>query len=170
MNGLRLLVADRAQLERLLPLVRAYHAFELIERTDEERLAALAPLLGENPFGSIWLLEEAGVTVGYIALCFGYSIELGGRDAFVDEFFLVEPARNRGLGRQALEAVRQSAAQLGIVALHLEVARTNGRARRFYERLGFAARDRYHLMTCLTTRGTDREPGSGPQADFPFPR
>lgn len=145
-----LLVAGRTQLDRLLPLVRDYHAFEEIDRTDDERRAALAPLLGENPFGRIWLILEAGEPVGYIALCFGYSIEFGGRDAFVDEFFLTEAARGRGLGHQVFAKVKKSAALIGIVVLHLEVARSNARARRFYENLRFTARDRYHLMSCRT--------------------
>lgn len=143
-----LLVADQADLERLLPFVRDYHAFEEIERSDDERRASLAPLLGDNPFGRVWLVMQAGQTVGYIALCFGYSIEMGGRDAFVDEFFLAESVRGRGLGRRVLTDVRQAVSGMGIVALHLEVARSNGRARRFYESLGFVARDRYHLMSC----------------------
>jgi ribosomal protein S18 acetylase RimI-like enzyme len=41
---------------------------------------------------------------------------------------------------------------MGIVALHLEVARSNSRARRFYQDLGFMARDRYHLMSCPVHR------------------
>ena len=145
-----LLVADRTHLDRLLPLVRDYHAFEDIERSDDERRASVTPLLGDNPYGRIWLINLAGETVGYIALCFGYSIEMGGRDAFVDEFFLVEPARGAGIGRQVLTAVRETVTGMGIVALHLEVARSNGRARRFYESSGFVARDRYHLMSCRT--------------------
>lgn len=149
-----LLVADRSHLDRLLPLVRDYHVFEMIERTDDERRASLYPLLGENPFGRIWLIQEAGEPVGYVALCFGYSIEFGGRDAFVDEFFLTARARGRGLGRQVLADVRDAVAGLGIVALHLEVARSNVRARHFYESLGFAARDRYHLMSCRLGTGT----------------
>ena len=143
-----LLVADRTDLDRLLPFVRDYHAFEEIQRSDDERRASLAPLLGENPLGRIWLIMEADELVGYIALCFGYSIEFGGRDAFVDEFFLSEGARGRGLGSRVLAAIRQTATELGIVALHLEVARSNSKARRFYETLGFTARDRYHLMSC----------------------
>lgn len=145
-------VALPDDLDRLLPLVRAYHAFEKIERTDHERRASLAPLLGENPFGAIWLVSQDDEAIGYIALCFGYSIEFGGRDAFVDEFFLVEAARGRGLGRRVLADVSAAAAETGIVALHLEVARSNSRARRFYESLGFAARNRYHLMSCPLVR------------------
>ena len=140
-------VAEAADLDRLLPLVRAYHAFEEIERTDDERRASLAPLLGDNTFGAIWLVIEDDEPIGYIALCFGYSIEFGGRDAFVDEFFLLDTARGRGLGRRVLAEVSATAAALGIVALHLEVARSNPRARHFYESLGFAARNRYHLMS-----------------------
>jgi GNAT superfamily N-acetyltransferase len=143
-----LLVAGQAHLERLLPFVRDYHAFEEIERSDDQRRASLAPLFGANAHGRIWLITLAEETVGYIALCFGYSIEMGGRDAFVDEFFLVEAVRGRGIGRQVLADVKKAAAGMGIAALHLEVARSNGRARRFYEALGFVARDRYHLMSC----------------------
>jgi ribosomal protein S18 acetylase RimI-like enzyme len=98
--------------------------------------------------GKVWLIQPADVAVGYVAVCFGYSIEFQGRDAFVDEFFLIESARGQGIGRQALTFVRAAVADMGIVALHLEVARSNTRARRFYETLGFTARDRYHLMSC----------------------
>lgn len=143
-----LLVADAAHLEQLLPLVRDCHAFEKIDSSEEERRKAVMPLLGENPYGRIWLITEGGETVGYIVVCFGYSIEMGGRDAFIDEFFVVEAVRGRGLGRQTLARIQEAAAQLGIVMLHLEVDRENGRARHLYESLGFEARDRYHLMSC----------------------
>lgn len=140
-------VAQPAHLGALLPLVRAYHAFEEIARSDADREAAVSPLLGENPYGCIWLILAGEAAVGYVALCFGYSIEFGGRDAFVDEFFLLESARGQGIGRRVLAMLGREAAARNIVALHLEVARSNSGARRFYERLGFVPRDRYHLMS-----------------------
>lgn len=148
MNTATLLVADRDNLEDLLPLVRSYHEFEAIRRSDTERRTALTPLLGESSFGRIWMIIEAGTPVGYAAICFGYSIEFGGRDAFVDELYLLASARGRGLGRLALTAIRREISRLGVRALHLEVARSNRRARRFYESVGFVARDRFHLMSC----------------------
>ena len=133
----------------LLPLMRAYHEFEGIDATDPERLATIEPLLaGPDNFGQVWLIETAAGTVGYIALCYGYSIEFGGRDAFVDEFFIVEAERGRGLGRRALEQVRAEAAKAGVKALHLEVARANTMAKNFYEKVGFQSRERFHLMSC----------------------
>ena len=81
-------------------------------------------------------------------LCFGYTIEFVGRDAFIDEFFIQEEARGLGIGRQVLAFAKQEAAKLGIVALHLEVARTNEKAKRLYAKAGFDAREQFHLMSC----------------------
>jgi ribosomal protein S18 acetylase RimI-like enzyme len=141
--------AGAAQLATLLPLVRGYHEFESVTMSDAERAAALAPLLEPgSSLGRVWLVRQGGEVVGYAALTFGYSIEFRGRDAFVDELFLVAQARGRGIGSAVLDRVKAHAAALGLVALHLEVARDNLQARRLYERWGFAAREQFHMMSC----------------------
>jgi GNAT superfamily N-acetyltransferase len=141
--------ADASRLDVLLPLVRGYHEFEHVSMSDADRAAAIAPLLEPgSPLGCIWLIRAGGEAVGYVALCFGYSIEFRGRDSFVDEFFLVESARGRGLGSRVLEQVKAEARALGIAALHLEVARDNARARQLYEKWGFGAREQFTLMSC----------------------
>ncbi len=136
----------------LLPLVRQYHEFEGIEMSDEARARALQPLLDDPTLESILLIRSAGDLVGYLALCFGYSIEFGGRDAFIDEFFVIESARGQGIGRAALRAAQNHARQLGILALHLEVAHDNTRARGLYESCNFTVRERFHLMSWRTER------------------
>jgi GNAT superfamily N-acetyltransferase len=146
---LNIRIATLKDTDLLMPLVRAYHEFEGIDSSSQQRTDAIAPLLSENPeFGRVWLIETKDGVVGYIALCFGYSIEFRGRDAFVDEFYLLESARGRGMGSMALEAIKLEAAQLGVRALHLEVARTNRGAERFYTSAGFTSRERFHLMSC----------------------
>jgi GNAT superfamily N-acetyltransferase len=146
---LELEVAGAAQLATLLPLVRGYHEFEQFTMSDSERAAALAPLLQPgSSLGRVWLVYQGGEVLGYAALTFGYSIEFRGRDAFVDELFLVAAARGRGIGSAVLGRVKAQAAALGLVALHLEVARDNRQARRLYERWGFAAREQFHMMSC----------------------
>ncbi|MDX1379779.1 MAG: GNAT family N-acetyltransferase [Xanthomonadales bacterium] len=152
-EAFRLERADASRLDALLPLVRGYHEFEHVHMSDADRAAAIAPLLEpDSPLGCIWLIHSAGgaagAAVGYVALCFGYSIEFRGRDSFVDEFFLVESARGRGLGSRVLDRVKTEARALGIAALHLEVARDNARARKLYEKWGFGAREQFTLMSC----------------------
>lgn len=139
--------AAAADLERVLPMVRAAHALEGVQQSEAARRAAVAALLADGGPGRIWLLRLDDETIGYAAVCFGYSIEFGGRDGFVDEVFILPPYRGRGHGRDALAQLLQAARALGVRALHLEVARDNEAAQRLYRSAGFAARERYCLMT-----------------------
>ncbi|GKY87544.1 GNAT family N-acetyltransferase [Sinisalibacter aestuarii] len=135
-------------LEKLLPLVAAYHATEGIVQDEASRRAALMPLLDGVPQGAVWLIGPRAAPLGYIAIGTGWSIELGGMDAFIDEFFIRENLRGRGIGTEALSALAQALKAQGVVALHLEVGRDNAAARSIYQRLGFAPRDGFSLMTC----------------------
>jgi len=136
-----------AQLDTVLPLVRAYHEFEHITLDAATRRRAVAELLGDARRGTLWLVHHDGELAGYVAICPGYSIEFAGFDAFVDEFFLVPEHRGQGGGRAVLERVKDAARALGLRALHLEVARDNTRARGLYDACGFDARERYVLMS-----------------------
>jgi len=97
----------------------------------------LGEFLATPSLGRIWLLLSAGCPKGYIVLAFGFSFEYGGRDAFIDEFFVAESARGQGWGRTALEYVLHEARALGVHAVHLEVEPDNEPARGLYERAGF---------------------------------
>lgn len=134
-------------LDVLLPLVGAYHRFEAVEMSESARSAAIFTLLAHPEYGVIYLVRAGGEVVGYIVLAFGFSLEFGGRDAFVDEFFIAPVARGKGLGSAVLAALPSLAADLGLHALHLEVAHHNTRAQRLYGKAGFAARSRFMLMS-----------------------
>ena len=147
-NGaIQLRKATAADIEQLLPLVAAYHEFEQLDSTEQQRLSALNMLLSDKALGGIWLVYSDEQLAGYIALCRGFSIEFGGFDAFVDEFFLKERFRGEGLGTQVLHAIKAEARDLAIQALHLEVARSNEPAKKLYSKVGFEARDKYVLMS-----------------------
>lgn len=144
---LELHAAETADLDRLLPLVAAYHAFEGIDSDAAKRASAVRRLLADSTLGGIWLVIADGVLAGYIALCRGFSIEFDGFDAFIDEFYLAPEYRHRGIGKFVLRAISSEARRRQINALHLEVARDNEPARRLYSGAGFTARDKYLLMS-----------------------
>lgn len=137
---------------KLLPMVAAYHAHEGIESTEETRMEGIAPLLEGSPHGAIWLIGPRKSPVGYIAITFGWSIEMGGLDGFVDEFFIRESVRGRGMGSEVMVALLGELAKGGLKGLHLEVGPGNERARRIYKRLGFRTREGHHLMTWRAKR------------------
>lgn len=140
-------LAKPDDLPRLQKLVEAFHAHEGIEQSDADRKAALLPLLEGSPHGAAYLIGPRQGPVGYIVVSFGYSVEMGGIDGFIDEFYIRENVRGRGMGGEVLRALMPALADHGVKALHLEVARDNPNAKRLYSRLGFEAREKYHLMT-----------------------
>lgn len=145
MSSLRLATTD--DLDRLMALVAGFHAQSGIEQDEDTRRGALAPLLEGSPHGAIWMIGPRVAPVGYIAVSFGWSIEFGGLDAFLDEIYVREKVRGRGMGSEALAALLRALSEQGIAAMHLEVEAANDAAQRLYRRVGFAPRDRYHLMT-----------------------
>ncbi|MCI2393320.1 GNAT family N-acetyltransferase [Aliiroseovarius sediminis] len=145
MSSLRLATPD--DIDRLMPLVAGFHAENGIEQDDATRRGALLPLLEGSPHGAIWMIGPRTAPVGYIAVSFGWSIEFGGLDAFLDEIFVRERIRGRGMGSEALASLARALSDQGVGAMHLEVNTDNDRARRLYERIGFRSRNRYHLMT-----------------------
>jgi len=87
------------------------------------------------------IVRRDGKPVGYVVLCFGYSLEWLGRDAFIDEFYLREEYRGCGWGRKTMEFVEVAALKAGIRTLHLEVVRQNETALEVYRKLGFREHD-----------------------------
>ena len=148
-------LAEEADIERLLPLIASFHALENISQTDTTRRAAILPLLQGSPHGAIWLIGPRRAPAGYIAISFGWSIEMGGMDGFIDEFFIRENIRGRGMGTEVLSAPIPQLAQAGLKALHLEVSNENTKAMDIYAKRGFRIRDGYHLMTWLADRPRD---------------
>jgi len=135
-------------IEELLPLVSAYHDFEGVVQDQQTRRDAIAALLLAPDLGSIWRIYHSGSLAGYIAVCISHSIEFGGTDGFVDEFFLSADFRGKGVGHEALSMVLEQLRIKGVKALHLEVAQDNRRAQDLYAAAGFKLRDKYHLMSC----------------------
>lgn len=130
----------------LLALMRSFYAEEGYPFNEARTERALRAMLANPFFGAVWVFRLDGRAVGYLVVTHGYSLEFGGRDAFVDELYMIPEMRGRGCGAQALRIAEEHCRREGIGALHLEVERENPRARALYERNGYKAHDR-HLMT-----------------------
>lgn len=107
---------------------------------------AAKELLIKPLFGGIWLLKLGAAHIGHLILTVGFSLEFAGNDMFIDELFIEEAYRGKGLGKQALAFAQTQADQSGIQAIHLEVERANIIAQEIYRKFGFVNHDRY-LMT-----------------------
>lgn len=140
-------LAKPDDLARLLPLVSAFHLEEGLKSTDEQRTNALAPLLDGSPHGAIYLIGPSKGPIGYIVVTFGWSIEFGGLDGFIDEIYIRPGVRGRGVASEVITSLAGMLKSIGMKALHLEVEPANDSAMRLYKRCHFKARDGYLLMS-----------------------
>ncbi|MBE9004499.1 GNAT family N-acetyltransferase [Fortiea sp. LEGE XX443] len=108
--------------------------------------SALSQLLSDESMGRVWLIQDHNQTIGYVILTFGYSLEYGGRDAFIDELYIEPAYHGQGIGKQIIKFLEEVCIFLNVQALHLEVERENTSAQGFYRRVGFKDHNRY-LMT-----------------------
>jgi len=130
-------VAQPDDVELLLDFMEALYTLDGYGYDREKARTALKPLLGNSALGRAWFILEGVSPVGYAVLCFGYSLEWLGRDAFVDEIYLREEYRGRGWGKKTMAFLEDAAREFGVRALHLGVVEGNDTALRLYEAIGF---------------------------------
>jgi GNAT superfamily N-acetyltransferase len=143
--GITFKIAADAGLDVLLNFMRELYKHDHLPFDEAVARQALEKILQDHSLGRVWLIEDGDETIGYLVLTLGYSLEYHGRDAFVDEIYIRESHRGRGIGAQAIKFVEQACRRLDVQALHLEVERENTKAQAFYRKVGFADHDRYLL-------------------------
>ena len=143
--------------ELLLDFMQSYYAFDGHGFDREKARVALTALLRDPNLGAAWLIVDGSTAVGYVVLCFGYSLEWLGRDAFVDEFYLREQYRGRGWGTKVMGLLEDAARERGVRALHLEVIESNDVALHLYQKLGFREHKSIFLSKWIARDGTKPE-------------
>jgi GNAT superfamily N-acetyltransferase len=122
-------------------------------RFDEQRRRVIFDqFVRDSPYGRAWLIVEGEEPIGYVVLTVSFSFEYRGCDAYIDELYIAEEHRGRGIGRRTMEFVETMARELGVNAMHLEVSRDNTAALELYRRIGYVDHDRYLMTKWLERR------------------
>ena len=122
--------------DAVLPMVAALYQTPAVEHPapDAIRERAFLDAVGENPHVQGFLLEENGQPAGFAYLTYFYSCEAAGNVVMLEEFFVKDSCRSKGLGRQFLDWLY--AAYPDAVRFRLDITRGNPAAH-LYERCGF---------------------------------
>ncbi|MGI9105406.1 MAG: GNAT family N-acetyltransferase [Pyrinomonadaceae bacterium] len=138
-------LADASRIDLLISLMREFYAVEHMTFDETAARSALDQILHNSAFGEVYLISVDEMAVGYLVVAFGFSLEFHGRDAFIDELYLRESYRGRGIGKASLQCAEEVCRREGIKALHLEVERVNARAQAVYRKAGYRDHHRYLL-------------------------
>lgn len=97
---------------------------------------------GEHPRFRALIAEWEGQPAGY-AIFFGYYSTWAGRGLFLEDLFVREAFRRRGIGRALLAAVARIAVDEHCYGMHWEVLDWNAPAIELYKKLGAIFRDQW---------------------------
>jgi GNAT superfamily N-acetyltransferase len=127
-----------AEFERLLALIAAYQRFYEVEEIDEERNRAFfRRFIAPSEDGMLLGAEvgDAGL-IGYACLYWHFSSTQAAETVLMNDLFVGDSARGRGVGRALIEASAAVARERGAAHLEWATAPDNVTAQRLYDSTG----------------------------------
>jgi ribosomal protein S18 acetylase RimI-like enzyme len=139
--------AESADVARVAPLFDGYRQF--YGQPSEPRTAEAFLTERVTDGQSIVFLaeEENGSVLGFAQLYPGFSSVRAEPTFVLNDLFVEEQARGRGVARQLVEAVEAHARSCGVSNLSLSTARDNHPAQQLYRNIGWQQDSRFLTFT-----------------------
>lgn len=125
------------EFEELLPLIAAYQRFYEVEEIDEERNRSFfRRFLAPSEDGLLLGARLEGRLVGYACLYWHFSSLEACESVLMNDLYVAEDVRGRGVGRALIEATAEIARERGVPFVEWSTAPDNHTAQRLYDATG----------------------------------
>ena len=129
--------ATSVQAESITRLLMAQLDEHRIDTPQDAVRFAVDGMLADNRRGFILVAATGERLLGVAYVSFTWTLEHGGKSAWLEELYVMPEVRNRGVGKAMLDAVLLKAREAHCAAVDLEVEVGHARAEHLYERAGF---------------------------------
>lgn len=141
MSEVSIRLAEARDAGTIVRLVRELAAYErLLDRVEITEADVLRDGFGERPVFGCLLAEADDEPVGFALFYWSYSTFQGRPGIFLEDLFVEDAARGRGIGEALMVRLAGVALERGGGRLELRALTWNP-ARTFYERIGMAELD-----------------------------
>lgn len=120
------------QIETITQMMQEFYAIDNYPINIEVSKKLFHDFFSDENLGKAWLIYDDSEIVGYVILTIIFSFEYGGKIAFLDELYIKEIARGKGIGKQAIQFIKEQAKFLNIKLLYLEIENHNKNAQKLY--------------------------------------
>jgi GNAT superfamily N-acetyltransferase len=141
-DNINIAMADARDADTLFQMLQHQFSEHQIALDADRLLSAIHHLISNRALGFALMAREGDVPVGLAVISLAWTLEHGGRSAWLDELYVVPHKRSRGIGRLLIEKVIEMAKEQGCLDLDLEVDIDHRRAEKLYEQSGFSRLDR----------------------------
>jgi GNAT superfamily N-acetyltransferase len=129
---------ETADVDELLVLMRAYCDFYEVSPPDEDLLEIASALIADPVNEGVQLIarDSTGRAVGFATVYWTWSTTSACRIGVMNDLFVAEDARGRGIAERLIEACRAECSARGVRQLTWQTALDNVRAQTVYDRVG----------------------------------
>ena len=131
------IVSDESQVQRLLPLVRAYCEFYHSKPSDDALLSLIRALIADPAReGTQFLATDAGCDVGFATLYWSWETTISSRVGVMNDLFVIPEWRRRGVSSALIDACLHRCREHGAARMVWQTAHDNVRAQAVYDHVG----------------------------------
>jgi GNAT superfamily N-acetyltransferase len=126
----------RDDLAELMPMMRGYCDFYVVDPSDD-RLLALSTALIDNPAEGLQLIARGdGMPLGFATIYWTWQTLYACRVGVLNDLYVVLASRGTGAGRALIERCLERCRERGALKLVWETAPDNTTAQRLYDGIG----------------------------------
>ncbi|MDR6966318.1 GNAT superfamily N-acetyltransferase [Flavobacterium arsenatis] len=133
---------QKTNIDIILPMMQDFYAIDGYPIDVEISRNLFEEFIANEKLGRAWLIYFEDEIVGYVILTFVFSFEYKGTIAFLDELYLNEKSRGKGIGKQVVDFIHQEAIELSLKIIYLEVEGHNEMAQKLYLAKDFVVHNR----------------------------
>ncbi len=111
---------------------------------------AIAAVIDDENLGFFLVAKKGHKIIGVAYVSYNWTLEHGGKSAWLEELYVIPEWRNRGVGQSLLSAVIRRARACGCAAIDLEVDQSHAQAENLYRRAGFSPLSRARWVKRLS--------------------
>ena len=126
------------QIEIITSMMKDFYAIDNYPIDIEITKKLFQDFISDENLGRCWLIYNDTEIVG----SFIFSFEYKGRIAFIDELYINENQRGKGIGKHIINFIKEQIPKLSLKLLYLEVEHHNENAQKLYIANGFEVHNR----------------------------
>jgi ribosomal protein S18 acetylase RimI-like enzyme len=139
-----------SQIETITSMMQDFYAIDNYPIDIEVSKKLFQEFISDENLGKAWLIYLDEEIVGYVILTYIFSFEYKGKIAFLDELYIKENFRGKGIGKQTIDFIKEQASNQNVKLLYLEVENHNQNAQKLYLANDFEVHNRKLLKHKLS--------------------